>query len=56
MGGGGANGASSLGQSAGAPGLHLVDGAALPRIPAKLTALTMMTSANRIGRLPAQRS
>jgi choline dehydrogenase-like flavoprotein len=50
-------GTNSLGELAGAPGLHLVDGAVLPFIPSKPTTLTIMANADRIGRaLAANRS
>lgn len=43
------------GEVAGLPGLHVVDGAALPVLPAKAHTLTIMANADRIGRLLAAR-
>ncbi|OAN55063.1 GMC oxidoreductase [Magnetospirillum moscoviense] len=39
-----------LGEMPGVPGLHLIDGAVLPRIPAKHHTFTVMANADRIGR------
>lgn len=39
----------TLGQLAGAPGLHVVDGAVLPTMPARNPTLTIMANADRIG-------
>lgn len=42
------------GQVAGLPGIHVVDGASLPQLPAKAHTLTLMANADRIARnLPA---
>ena len=49
MGGRGANGTSALGELNGAPGIHVVDGAALPSLSAKYPTLTIMANAARIG-------
>jgi ferredoxin len=39
-----------LGEVAGLPGVHVVDGACLPSLPAKAHTLTVMANADRIGR------
>jgi len=39
-----------VGEVNGAPGLHVVDGAAFPTMPARNPTLTIMANANRIGR------
>jgi choline dehydrogenase-like flavoprotein len=39
----------------GAPGLFVVDGAALPALPARHCTLTIMANADRIGRALAAR-
>ena len=44
-----------LGEIAGAPGLHAVDGAALPGMPARNPTLTIMANADRIGTALAAR-
>jgi choline dehydrogenase-like flavoprotein len=41
------------GQMEGAPGLHVVDGAALPTMPARNPTLTIMANAERIGAMLA---
>jgi hypothetical protein len=41
-------------RSAAAPGLYVVDGAALTRLPAKAHTLTIMANADRIARKLAQ--
>jgi choline dehydrogenase-like flavoprotein len=43
-------GTNTLGELPTAPGLHLVDGSVLARIPSKPTTLTIMANADRIGR------
>jgi choline dehydrogenase-like flavoprotein len=48
MGGTNANGTSVLGEIAGRPGLHVVDGSVLPSLPAKHATLTIMANADRI--------
>ena len=48
MGGRNANGTSVLGEVAGQPGLHVVDGSVLPSLPAKHATLTIMANASRI--------
>ena len=48
MGGRNANGTSVLGEVAGQPGLHVVDGSVLPTLPAKHATLTIMANADRI--------
>ena len=47
MGGRAPNGTSVLGELR--PGLHIVDGAVLPRLPSKHATLTIMANADRIG-------
>jgi choline dehydrogenase-like flavoprotein len=44
------HGTSRFGELNTAPGLHIVDGAALPTIPSTFTTLTIMANADRIGR------
>lgn len=44
-----------VGEVAGAPGLHAVDGAALPAMPARNPTLTIMANADRIGTALAAR-
>jgi hypothetical protein len=44
------HGTSRFGELNAAPDLYIVDGAALPTIPAKFTTLTIMANADRIGR------
>ena len=41
--------ADALGEVKGAPGLHVVDGAALPTMPARNPTVTIMANADRIG-------
>lgn len=48
--------AGTDGELAGAPGLHVADGAVLPSLPAKHHTLTVMANADRIGRLLAAKS
>ena len=43
-------GTSRFGELNAAPGLYLVDGSALPSVPAKFTTLTIMANADRICR------
>jgi choline dehydrogenase-like flavoprotein len=43
------DGTSPLGELNGAPGIHVVDGAALPSLSAKYPTLTIMANAARIG-------
>jgi choline dehydrogenase-like flavoprotein len=43
------------GELAGLPGIHVVDGAALPVLPAKAHTLTILANADRVGRLLAAR-
>ncbi len=50
MGGGGSAATTADGELAGAPGLYVVDGAALPTLPATHPTLTIMANADRIGR------
>jgi choline dehydrogenase-like flavoprotein len=50
MGGDSAHGTSAFGELHAAPGLHIVDGAALPTLPSKYVTLTIMANADRIGR------
>ena len=38
------------GELAGLPGVYVIDGAALPRLPAKAHTLTIMANADRIAR------
>ena len=45
-----AHGTSAFGELHAAPGLHIVDGAALPTLPSKYVTLTIMANADRIGR------
>jgi choline dehydrogenase-like flavoprotein len=60
MGGGtGGNGPAATtaeGELAGAPGLYIADGAALPTLPATHPTLTIMANADRIGRALARRA
>jgi hypothetical protein len=49
-GGGGINGTDMLGQLANLKGLHIVDGAVLPRLPSRHPTLTIMANADRIAR------
>lgn len=44
------HGTSRYGELNAAPGIHIVDGASLPTVPAKYTTLTIMANADRIGR------
>src|SRR5262249_40040319 len=55
MGHDGAHGTSALGELRAAPGLYVVDGAALPTLPSKHVTLTIMANADRIGRHLAAR-
>jgi len=48
------HGTNNYGELHAAPGLHLVDGSALPTIPSKFTTLTIMANADRIGRYLAE--
>jgi choline dehydrogenase-like flavoprotein len=50
-----AHGTSAFGELHAAPGLHVVDGAALPTLPSKHVTLTIMANADRIGRHLAAR-
>ena len=50
MGGAGPTGTSVLGELAGQPGLHIVDGSVLPTLPSKHSTLTIMANADRIAR------
>ena len=54
-GGGGAIATTVLGELIRAPGLYVVDGAALPSLPASHPTLTIMANADRIGRALARR-
>lgn len=56
MGGGGPAATTADGELAGAPGLYVVDGAALPTLPATHPTLTIMANADRIGRALARRT
>jgi choline dehydrogenase-like flavoprotein len=55
MGNDGAHGTSAFGELRAAPGLYVVDGAALPTLPSKHVTLTIMANADRIGRHLAAR-
>ena len=48
------NGAATVGELVGAPGIHVVDGASLPFLPAKSHTLTIMANADRISKNLAQ--
>jgi choline dehydrogenase-like flavoprotein len=50
MGGGGPTGTDLSGALRGLPGLHVVDGAALPDLPARHCTLTIMANADRVAR------
>lgn len=54
MGGKGVGGTSVLGEVAGQPGLHVVDGSALPSLPARHATLTIIANADRIAAALAQ--
>ena len=49
-------GTSSLGELNGVPGIHVVDGAALPSLSAKYPTLTIMANAARIGHALARQA
>ena len=53
MGGDGPGGTDLTGAVSGLPGVHVVDGAALPALPARHYTLTIMANADRIARLLA---
>jgi choline dehydrogenase-like flavoprotein len=55
MGAGGALGTSASGELNACPGVYIVDGAALPHLPAKHCTLTIMANADRIGRILSTR-
>jgi choline dehydrogenase-like flavoprotein len=54
MGAPGPAGCDLLGELAGLPGVHVLDGAALPDLPARHCTLTIMANADRIARALAQ--
>ena len=54
MGGAGPMRTNQVGELTGAPGIYVVDGAALPMLPARHCTLTIMANADRIGRILAK--